>query len=151
MAADIQVRSVTAEDVALVAMRMRGPDRDEAAHHHLSPIEGLRQSIAVSLESWTVVIDGVPAAIFGLSPRGALPGGAPWLLATDAFAMGGGLRIGRQARRIVASWSRGMALENYCDTRNTVALRFLEWLGFRIELHKGCVMAKFWMPQGGCR
>jgi hypothetical protein len=146
--ADIRVRPVQGDDVARVAAVMRVPDQEEVALYGITPTVGLQLSVDASLEAWTVDVDGVPAAIFGLA-RGSGDTGAPWLLATDAFAAAG-MGVARRARRIVRSWSRSLCLENKCDGRNVVAVRFLEWLGFTLHPQKGRIETPFSMPRGGC-
>jgi hypothetical protein len=128
-----------------VAATMRAADRDEAALFALSPLDGLRASVEASTESYTVELDGTPAAIFGLAPAGGK--GAPWLLATDAFPRGG-MAVARRARWMVQRWSKMTPLENWCAPRNAIAIRFLEWLGFTIEPVDGRVLVRFSMARG---
>ena len=130
---------------------MRAADQAEAGQYGVSPETGLQLSVEASIEAWTVHVDGVPAAIFGLA-RGGDGTGAPWLLGTEAFVTADArVAVARRARRFVRVWSRTMALQNYCDSRNEVAVRFLEWLGFTLHHQKGRILTLFTMPCGGCR
>jgi hypothetical protein len=128
---------------------MRQADREEADLHHFDPADGLQRSVDASVEAWTVEVNGTPAALFGLA-RGGAGKGMPWLLATDLFVTAW-MGVARRARRIVQTWARYAPLENWCDPRNEVALRFLEWLGFEVEPVKGRTLARFWMPRHGGR
>lgn len=145
MAAEIVVRKVRPGDVDCVASALRVADRAESLLLGFAPRDGLGLSVAASKEVWTVDVDGVPAAMFGLGHT-ASASGAPWLLATDRFLLNG-MGVARRARRIVASWSRYGSLENWCDARNTTALRFLAWLGFTVELTRGRSLVRFFLPQ----
>jgi hypothetical protein len=148
LADKVRVRRVRAGDIETIAATMRGADQDEAALYGLTPVDGLRSSVDVSLEAWTVDVDGTPSALFGLAPAG---GGkaAPWMLATDALPAAW-LGVAKRARRIVQTWARQQPLENWCDNRNAVAVRFLEWLGFTLEPVVGSrVLRRFWMPRYG--
>lgn len=146
MAAEILVRRVRPTDVDAVASAMRSADQAEAALLGFTAADGLRLSVRASVEVWTVDIDGVPAAMFGLG-RAAGSTVAPWLLATDRFAAAW-VGVARRARRIVRSWAAYSALENMCDARNEVALAFLRWLGFDVEpVVPGRTMVRFSMPK----
>lgn len=140
------MRPVRDADCVYVASTLRQADRVEVALFSVSPLDGLRLSVEASSESYTVEVNGTPAAIFGLAQTG--PTAAPWLLATDAFPRAW-VGVARKARRMVRVWSAAQPLENWCDAENAVALRFLQWLGFDVECPDGRRVVRFSMARGG--
>ena len=122
------------EHVAPIAADMRQADRDEIwAARHLTPETALRESLAVSVCCWTMLADGEPAAMFGVS--GPLLGGVgcPWLLGT-ALLNRHWLRFLRESRDYVGEMlALYPELRNCVDARHVVAIRWLKWLGFTFE------------------
>ncbi len=128
-----QIIPARASHIRTIAARMRKADRDEvAASSGKSPLHALSFSFRKSHYRWTVLIDGQPEIMFGVGDVNVLGGiGAPWLLATDAVE-----RVSRdflrQSRHLVRQLSaRYDLLINEVDLRNTVSIRWLEWLGFQ--------------------
>lgn len=120
--------------IAPIAIHMRQADRDEiAALAELAPFSALEMCLLSSRPlAWTVLIDDVPAGMFGC---GTLPNGdgQPWLLGTDA------LEANKAAVARASVYWRGQLLQRYrkltnlIDARNTVTIRWLKWLGFSIS------------------
>ncbi len=131
----VSVHPASAWDMEFVAAHMRVADlREVWASTALPPREALRFSASVSHETWAARLNGVPACIWGLGIGSALTGVArPWLLGTDAIARHPA-RFLRRSRGTVEAWgSRHPLLENWCDARNELSLRWLAWLGFTLE------------------
>ena len=58
--------------------------------------------------------------------------GVPWLLATDELESCARPFL-RRSRKAVKEMMNGYSvLRNYVDARNTVAIRWLGWIGFKI-------------------
>lgn len=132
MAADVTVRPVAPGDVAVVAAAMRAADVAECALHGLTPREALDYCVAVTPDAATVLVAGVPAALYGATPTDGGATLAPWLLATPALERAP-VAVARRARRQVAAWrARGVPMRNLCDTANGLAVGFLAWLGFTV-------------------
>lgn len=118
--------------IAPIAIHMRQADRDEVkAASGKSPFEALEYSLEKSSVARTVLVDGVPAGMFGCGDLNILLGiGCPWLLGTDD------LMLERRAfLRASVDWrnqllSRYAVLRNLIDDRNDVSIRWLRWLGF---------------------
>ncbi|WP_455153243.1 phage protein Gp13 family protein [Bradyrhizobium cenepequi] len=91
-------------------------------------------SLRKSTLAWTGIIDGRPEVMFGVGDLNILAGiGAPWLLGTDAVE-----QHYRQFLRHSVSWrdqllERYPILRNFVDDRNTVSIRWLRWLGFKLH------------------
>lgn len=129
----IEIVPARASHVRPIADRMRQADRDEvAASSGSSPLHALSYSFRKSHYRWTVLMDGQPEIMFGVGDVSILGGvGAPWLLATDAVNKVTREFI-RQSRPLVRQLSaRYDVLRNMVDLRNTVSIRWLEWLGFK--------------------
>jgi hypothetical protein len=74
-----------------------------------------------------------PAVIFGIGPSLEKGLGVPWLLATEEIERHP-VTFYRASRRLFKEVSAGYErLVNWVDARNVLSLRWLEWLGFRME------------------
>lgn len=134
MAAEIAIVPARPGHIGEIARRMRRADREEVfAASGRSPISALSFSYRHSSLTWTALFDGRPEVMWGVGDINILIGiGAPWLLGTDAVE-----ENFRAFLRISRDWpaqllSRYRLLRNVVDARNTVSLRWLEWLGFRL-------------------
>lgn len=132
---EYSVRPATLEDVAYVAEHMREDDRNEVlASSQRSPKEALEFSFQASRDPMAGCVDGVPACIFGVAELSLVSDKAsPWLLGTDELPKHARAFL-RMSRAYVSNLKKQYAfLYNYVDVRNTNAVRWLGWLGFKIE------------------
>jgi hypothetical protein len=112
---------------------MRDSDRLEVEAMGYEPIPALAGGLRVSTKAWTGLVDGRPCLIGGVCPSSILGGiGVPWLLGTDDIS-----RVRKQFLRQALECRNEClrmypVLRNNVDQRNTVAIRWLEWLGFDI-------------------
>ncbi|TCS05303.1 MULTISPECIES: hypothetical protein [unclassified Rhizobium] len=134
LAAEIAIIPARPGHIRTIAERMRQADREEVfAASGRSPLSALSFSHRHSSLAWTALFDGRPEVMWGVGDINILTGiGAPWLLGTDAVE-----ESFRAFLRISRDWpaqllSRYRLLRNFVDARNTVSLRWLEWLGFRL-------------------
>jgi len=117
-----------------LATHMRDADARECmALGGLLPRAALEQSLACDGPRWTALMDGEPAAIFGVVPVTAMGGGGViWLLGTPlllthwrTFA-----RLSKPLlRELLARYD---SLINVVHVDNCAAIRWLEWVGARI-------------------
>ena len=128
----IHVRRMTADDIEPIARDARQADRDEIEEGCGQTIAsalalGLRSSVAAHVIAW----GDTPLAAFGdvsYSPGAGI--GIPWLISTNAIEQHPRAFL-RICQPLVAQMmERHQTLVNYVDTRNTAAIRWLEWLGF---------------------
>lgn len=110
---------------------MRQADRDEVeAVSGRTPYEALSLSFRKSAVAHTALIGGRPEVMFGAGDINILAGvGAVWLLGTDAVE-----RHHRAFLRGSIQWrdqlfERYDVMRNFVDVRNSVSIRWLEWLG----------------------
>lgn len=115
-----------------IGMNMRQADREEIeAWTGCDPLRTVVTGLLGSTRCWTAMVDGEPAAIFGVYPTSVITRvGAPWLLGTD---------LTKSVRRRFITESRKYLSEmlqlypvliNYVDKRNEQSIRWLMWLGF---------------------
>ena len=134
LAAEIAIIEARPSHIRTIASRMRAADREEVfAASGRSPLSALCFSYRHSSLAWTALFDGRPEVMWGVGDINILTGiGAPWLLGTDAVEKNfrGFLKISRNWPAQLLS--RYTVIRNLVDARNTVSLRWLEWLGFRL-------------------
>lgn len=120
--------------VGRIAAAMRAIDRREAAAMGHAPKAALRAGLVASSDCWTALVDGVPAAMFGVVPVSAIDrSGRPWFLGTDA--------VPRQARALIALGPDIVArmhaefahLANHVSCENRRAIGLLRRWGFVVE------------------
>lgn len=124
------------EDIeVLLEDGLRDADLRELEVNGQTPRFALEFSLKVSTRAYCILVDGRPAAIFGVADDIRFPGvsaGVVWLLGTPRL-----LTISRQflreSRDYLNLLSRGYSvLGNVVHRENTVHIRWLEWLGFTI-------------------
>lgn len=124
-----------ADMVAHVAANLRPADVEEIrAFYGRDPEEVAMESFEKSHMAWTGLLDGEPVITFGCATYDLLETtGVPWLVGTPkleqvpfTFA-----RMSRPFLRLMKD--RHLRLTNHVDTRNTLAIRWLRWLGFTLD------------------
>lgn len=131
---EIIVRDAIQTDVDHVAAHLREADVIELlAAGFADPADEVRRGWVGSDWTRSVLVDGVPAIIYGVAPTGVDECGSPWMLATDgiraiqrAFLLGSRGEVGRM--------SEGYRfLVNQVHRGNALSIRWLRWLGFTID------------------
>ncbi|MBP2312989.1 hypothetical protein [Azospirillum soli] len=130
--ASMSIVPATAEHAAHLAPRLRKADVEEiAASSGRTPIESLQCSVASSAESYAVISDGQPIAIFGVVS--IVDGvGFPWLMGSDELSQYPEAFIKSCMPVIEFFHGRFPVLTGMIDARNTLHLRWLEWCGFEL-------------------
>lgn len=143
----IEVVPAKPTHIGPIANRMREIDQIECWAMGHSPKNALRSGLMGSTIAWTVLIDGVPEAMFGATPINLLEGrGRPWLLLTDTG--------GKQHTALVrlgyiyteALHQHYWILENWVAAENVKTIRWLARLGFAIgsvDVIRGVPMRPF--------
>ena len=149
----IEIVPARASHLRRIAAVMRQADIDEvraATGRDVLPV--LSVSFRRSSLCMVALVDGQPEVIFGAGDLSILTGlGAPWLLGSDAV-----VRHRVEFLRRSVHWRdqlllRYSTLRNIVDCRNTVAIRWLRWLGFVFSdpfLHRGHEFMMFEMRAG---
>jgi hypothetical protein len=129
---EAEVLPVSVEDVPAILQIVRQADIDEITEALGVPMEeALLDAVTGSLNAKKIVVDGLVVAVFGDAVYSILGSiGVPWLIST--------IHVERHARaflkvcrpEVQGMLTRHQHLLNYVDARNTVAIRWLKWLGF---------------------
>ncbi len=123
------------EHIEPIAANMREADVLEVwLAGHKTPHQAMQDGFNVSVKAWTIMEDGVPIGMFGVSSASILGNtGIPWLLGTDAM-----LKIKRQFLRESLPYLTGFfklypRLINYIHVDNVASLRWLRWMKFDFD------------------
>lgn len=129
-----EIRAAVVEDIPAIVASARAADVQEMAALGLTVERALQGGMQVSDWSYTGLVDGAPVCMFGVAPRSVLSGeGIPWMLGTNALEAAQ-VPFLRTCRPVVAAMRDAYPrLANFIDERNTVAMRWLRWLGFRFD------------------
>lgn len=152
-----EVRPATMEDAIFIGQNIRAVDRDEIfAASGLGPLYATTSSVKLSEVCKVGTADGVPVCIFGVRRLSLLSMyGMVWMLATDDLdkhAIRFTRECGPGLMKMLSGFNR---VENWCDKRNKVTLRWLKWLGFTIDEpkpvgRKGELFHHFYMECDTC-
>lgn len=129
-----KIRKATEEDVEYVIENMRDQDRNEIlASHGKFAFTELRNA-AHDDDSWVGEVDGNIICLFGVAPLSIIAGGGmPWMVSTKGLTKYAKTFLPRSKEWIDGKLEEYGHLSNYVDERNTVAKRWLKWLGFELE------------------
>lgn len=117
--------------LAVLKEGLREADIEELRALGRSPDAALWSAVAASEPlAFTILVDRVPAGLFGVAPTDDPEVGAAWMLGTDSL-----LRVRRELVTEAVRWIDFLntiypVLTNYVDDRNEVAGRWLEAMGF---------------------
>lgn len=120
--------------IKAIADNARQADRDELWASSFSTVEEvLHRGLAHSSHCWTV-FDGKPVAMAGVVPLSLMGGkGVPWMVTTTAIEANPRPFI-RLSKQYVGEMRKQYShLINFVDDRNTLAIRYLQWLGFSMH------------------
>lgn len=126
-----QVLPLMAADLPALAELVRQADREEIEAATGLPIaEALARLLPGSCKASKIVHQGLVLAVFGDAAHSAGVG-VPWLISTERVEQFPRefLRVCRP--EVADMLDRHGSLINYVDARNTAAMRWLRWLGFK--------------------
>ena len=145
----VQIVGASRAHVGRIARRMRAADLEECRAKGREPAPALRYSLASSQFALTVLIDGTPHAMFGVTPYSLAESiGRPWFLGSD--------EVYRHPREMISQGSFIVGcmqdsfrrLENVVSAGNLPAIRMLRRWGFEVgtEAHDigGVAFLHFW-------
>lgn len=148
----LMARPTVAEDVLLLAERMRACDRAELVASGAGDVlRVLRESVATSAECHSFFVGDELAAIVGVAHKNMLARvGVPWALGTDVMDDHPRLVLAC-TRLMLLRWRNDYdCLNNWVHAENTRSIRWLRWAGFVVEpavtLATGAQFCRF-----GCR
>lgn len=142
----IEIIDALPEHAEYVAAHLREADIIELhASTPRAPAAAVRESYRWADWTKVVLVDGVPAVLYGVSPTTVYDVGSPWMLATDAiqkiqryFIRGSRTEVERMKREY-------KMLFNRVHRDNTVSINWLRWLGFTVDTVPDGEFFQFWM------
>jgi len=129
-----QIVTAQPEHLCDICTRVRQADVDEFAAQGVTVESAMHTGLQISTYTWAGLRDGKVICVFGVASPSVLSGeGVPWMIGShdlDKCAKGFLPRS-----RVVLNHMLDLYphLENYVDARNTRAIRWLRWLGFKIH------------------
>lgn len=127
---DCAVRPSVASDVAWVANNIREEDKLDLEGIHAA--DALRLGLELSTKCYTLTVNHVPAAMFGVNnvPEMGYVG-AVWLLGTPLIERAW-VYVARNSRKWLEVLEEGfVGTMNRLHEGNSLHRRWLEWLGYR--------------------
>lgn len=130
----VEIVPATLAYAARIGNNLREADRIEVERVGLLARRAVKSSFRASVWSRVALVDGVPAAIWGITGSFLGEVGRPWLLTTPDAKKISPLAFARIYRgevvRMLASFQK---LENAVDASYTGAVRLLELTGFTLS------------------
>ena len=149
---EIEIIPATGDHVIEMAPHMRKADRDEVwASSKVGPHTALFKAMKVTASPRTVLVDREVVCMFGVSSTTILSDvGSPWLLGTDKMVSHPLVFLKRSRDYFQGIRKEYKHLENYVDVRNEISMRWLMWLGFKMDEPKpygalGLDFRRFWV------
>lgn len=147
--ATIETVPASRAHIGRIARRMRAADVEECTAKNRSPASALRYSLSSSQFALTVLVDGSPHAMFGVTPYSLTEGvGRPWFLGSDEVYRHPRDMIVRGGMVVEIMQDSFRRLENVVSASNLPAIRMLRRWGFEVgmEAHEigGVAFLPFW-------
>ena len=129
-----EIVPATLEHAEELAENMRWPDVEEVwATAHVYPLQATLLTMEVSHDAMTGLADGEVVCMFGVASAMIISTtGVPWLLTTDLVGKHAKPFLRRNKKVVAEMLVAYPFLRNYVDERNTVAIKWLKWLGFNV-------------------
>lgn len=132
-----EYRVVTEEDISYLAKNARKLDIQEISEMStLSMEQVITESVKSSSLCASAYVDGELNAILGVCPASDSilnTIGVPWMIGTDAVNKNRKVFCNEYGKIINQMLSEFSLLQNYVDSRNYPAIRFLTKAGFELE------------------
>lgn len=133
-----KIKKATHENTQQMATRLRpGDEREVYAASGMTGPEAVSRGVAASEYAWVVERNGEVFCVFGVVRLNDSIG-IPWMLATKRIYEEEckNFILTRSKEYVAYILDEYKVLLNYVDARNKKALRWLEWVGFKIEKAK---------------
>lgn len=129
----IKIVPTTEEHMHILAQTMRDEDRREVELYGWTPAQATQESLNGAIYSTTALVNGKPAACWGLGYTDDPMVGKPYLLTNYESLNVSSIRFAKIYKSEVAKMLKMFPiLENYCDSCHHSALRLLRICGFTI-------------------
>lgn len=128
--AKADVLPLCAADIPEILPIIRQADRDEIEGAlQIDLASSIEEGLSDCCKASKIVVDGQVVAIFGDTAHDAHTG-IPWLISTVHVERHPKAFLQVCKPEVEEMLTRHQTLLNFVDVRNTVAIRWLEWLGF---------------------
>ena len=128
---------LTQEHIDYLKTRLRPSDIVEIRGLGVEPNEALQVSFDHSVLKWCSTYKGRPMAAYGCVPIGSLlsNAGAVWMLGTtDLEKKTAQIATAKKGINYINIMLDGFdVITNYVHAENTLSLKWLKWMGFRID------------------
>ena len=134
---EIRIRKATLNDAEYIGMNAtKEAVREIHKLGESDPVEAVKQSAIWSDVCLTMLVDGVPAMIYGLMDS-MLGMAKVWAIGTDDCKKVKMFMV-HEGRETVSRWSDIYGeLENWCDADYAASLRWLRLIGFKVDSPEG--------------
>jgi len=135
LAINVILRDVEQGDVEVLSNNLREADRDELEAATSIDVHTLiKDSVEMSTYTQTGLIDDELVCMWGVCPISMIGRkGSPWMLSTTLIEKYP-LTFLKRCKPVVKKFTESYTfLENHVDVRNTVAIHWLKWLGFKFD------------------
>jgi hypothetical protein len=124
----------TDEHVTQMLPHVRQADRNEVMAAGGRTVEDLLGRCVEQAElAWSGLVNDEVACIFGVTGVSVISEtGIPWMIGTDLIDKHAKAFLRRNRPIVATMLTRYPYLKNYVDVRNTKAIEWLQWLGFKI-------------------
>jgi hypothetical protein len=127
-------------DIEYIAGNLRPHDKEEVLVFGLEPLQGLQVSVDLSSKVLTLVEpDGTPACLVGVTSTHKI-----WLLGTDAIERHPKTFLRHSQTVLDILFTGHPFLWNFVLAKNTVHIKWLQWLGFDIKPEVTWLGTKFY-------
>ena len=130
----VRIGQANEEHARYIADHCREADRLELGALGVTPYQAMMTGLMMRGTACTGTVDGVPVCMFGVAETSMIGNaGRPWMVAADNVERYQ-IQFLRRNRSMVRKWLASYSiLENYVDVRNTQAIKWLRWLGFKFD------------------
>ena len=130
----VEIRDATPADVEHVARNLRDADFLELSiAQPEDPRVAVRSCLDYSVWTKVVLVDGVPAVIYGVSPSDVEECGSPWMVGTDDIMKIPHQFVTGSRRELERMQSEFSFLYNQVHCKNKISISWLRWLGFSVD------------------
>lgn len=132
--AKLEYKKPTKEMLDYIAEHLKTEDfREIVGASGVSPRKEIDFCVRYSVWSMVAVIDGKPAAVFGIRPVDPIHRVGVVFMLTTEDTLKHKILTGRETKRAMKAFLQNWnCLYNYCDEGNTLVLKWLKFLGAEI-------------------
>jgi len=135
LAIDVVMRDVEEQDIKDLHNNLREADKQELlATTSLNLYDVIKDSVELSTYAQAATFNDELVCLWGVCPISMISRkGSPWMLSTSVIEKYP-LAFLKRCKPVIEKFTDNYNyLENHVDVRNTVAIHWLKWLGFKFD------------------